>query len=59
LKSFADFRHNRHKIEGEYGLYYEAKKHDVDLEKEKDDDEESPDIKVIISYSESILLNMN
>jgi hypothetical protein len=49
LKGFADFRHNRHKVEGEYGLYYEAKKNDLDPEK-KEDEEESPDIKVSFCF---------
>ncbi|CAL8072830.1 unnamed protein product [Orchesella dallaii] len=42
LKYFADFRHNSHKIEGEYGLYYKPRPHE---QKPKEDDTESPDIK--------------
>jgi len=41
LKDFANFRHNRHKIEGEYGLYYQETKNNARDEEE----EETSDIK--------------
>lgn len=47
LKYFADFRHNRHKIEGEYGLYYEQKRkqrQNPPTTTSVENDEESPDI---------------
>ncbi|XP_021956401.1 dnaJ homolog subfamily C member 28 [Folsomia candida] len=42
-KDFAEFRHNRHKIEGEYGLYYDEEP-EVDGNSSKKETDE-PDIK--------------
>ncbi len=44
LKDFANFRHNRHKVEGEYGLYYEETV-EVDIDDDDKKKEEHPDIK--------------
>ncbi|CAG7838084.1 unnamed protein product [Allacma fusca] len=39
LKKFADERHNQHKVEGEYGLYYETKKKKIEEEAEKEEED--------------------
>lgn len=52
LKDFANFRHNRHKVEGEYGLYYEERDAEEEINKKKQEEEESPDIKACFLLSE-------
>lgn len=61
VKEFAEFRHNRHKIEGEYGLYYEEKRAAREARNKKEEEENNEnsksqqelDIKVLLLYLEN------